>query len=88
MNEEQAISYTDKLDPLQKLAYWMEYFIRYLPGRPSITFEQFCSPRMIIRHDAGNRWKEQGFASKQWINLTAGSVYHSVFHQFQPVHLK
>lgn len=88
MNEEQSIEHADKLDPLDKLAYYMEYYCNCLEskvvyGYMPKTFEQFKSERNIIRHDVGEIWKERGFASQKWVSLTAGSLYHSVFHNIK-----
>lgn len=80
MNEYKAIEVADSLKPLDKLRYYMEYFINCLPSKASISFEQFCSPKNIIKHDVGEDWKEYGFASQCWVNLSGGSIYHSVYH--------
>lgn len=81
MNEYHAIRLSDGLLPFEKLRYYMEYFCNCLPDKASISFEQFCSPKNIINHDVGEGWKERGFASQCWITLSAGSIYHSVYHK-------
>jgi hypothetical protein len=86
MNEEEAIVKADGLTDLEKLSYWMEYFINCLPNKPTNnSFEQFCSRKNIIRHNVGDIWEERKFASQCWVSLSGGSIYHSVYHN---LHLK
>ncbi len=43
------------------------------------TFEQFCDKSNIRINDTGcEDWKERGFASKSWMVIDAGSIYHYV----------
>jgi len=80
MTETEAILTANELEPLNKLRYYMDYFIRCLPNKPSVSFELFCNNKNIAWHDVGDIWKERGFASKEWVNLTAPSIFHSVYH--------
>ena len=81
MNEYQAIEYVNNLSKLDKLRIYMDYFINMLvENGDKPVFEDFVSEKNIIKHNIGETWKERGFASKEWINLCAGSIYHYVYH--------
>jgi len=84
MNELQSIEHADKLEPLDKLSYYMEYFCNCLPDKATITFERFCSVNNILHRGPDcDDWKERGFASRTWISLNPGSIYHSVYHNLK-----
>lgn len=82
MNEYEVIEYVSKMPNLLKLRHYMNYFCNHLPRKLLLrTFEEFCSEDMVLKVDVGDNWQERGFASKKWITLEAGSIYHSVYHQ-------
>lgn len=63
----------------------MEYFINnrvwreihpFNNSKKEISFEEFCSDKNIIVHDAGDNWKERGFASKNWTVFKTDSIQH------------
>lgn len=97
MTESQAIEYANKLTDLEKLSYYMNYFCNCLGDQPisvkrqekdnasfgRLNFEYFCSENNIVKHDVGDKWKENGFATKQLISLTPGSLFHSVYHNLK-----
>lgn len=101
MNELKAIETANGMEPLEKLRYYMDYFIRsriifYTSSSclTPLTFNDFCSEKNIIKHNVGEGWNKTreiagihgfkfncgGYASQSWINFSAGSIFHSIYH--------
>jgi len=83
LTEPEVIAYVENMQPLDKLHYYMMFWINCYPNNYN-TFEQFCDKSNIQINDTGiDDWKERGFASRTWVVLRAGSIYHSVHHNIQ-----
>jgi hypothetical protein len=87
LNEYEAIQIAKEIEPLEKLKYYMCYFINlstveYDYGIKRQSFESFCNEGNILKHDAGKDWKKGGFASEQWISLNPDSLFHFIYHGF------
>jgi hypothetical protein len=99
MNESQAIEFVARMSEVDKLRVYMDYFVdhlclkyadEYYIRNPKTLFywhktkEEFCSSDNIVRHDVGENWAANGFASKLWVNFNRPSIYHYVLHNKLP----
>lgn len=94
MTENEAIKYVGTMDVFEKLRVYMDYFINMLYSKHTgeyykkygidkwqpKTYEDFCDKSNVQINDVGDNWKETGFASKTWIVLQPGSIFHYVYH--------
>lgn len=83
MNECNALNIGDEMLPLDKLSYWMEYFCNCLPDKPKITFEEYCRYDSGRGINVGDDWETNLFASKRWVVLDAGYLYHAIYHNLK-----
>ena len=85
MTSEQAIKEATRLSPLEKLKVYMDYFVDTMVvkyqtfgdikgGFEHTSFSQFCSPDNVRINDAGENWKQNGFACQRWTVLTGPSI--------------
>lgn len=95
MNEKQVIEFVDSLDVFQKATIYMNYYVNMLYSKYTSdyykergfdnwkpnNYEQFTDKSNVQYNSANcDNWEERGFASKDWINFQAGSIYHYVYH--------
>lgn len=84
MNELEVIEKAQSLESLQKLQYYICYWINCYPLNGNDyrkSFMAFCSENNIEHHDAGEDWEQIGFACRCWLSFNAGSLYHSIYHR-------
>lgn len=82
MNEYDSIESARTMGPIDRLRHYMNYFVN-LYGLKRKTFEEFCSEGNIISHDVGENWKQRGFGAQKWVRLSAGSLFHSIYHNIR-----
>jgi hypothetical protein len=95
MTEKSVFDIVDTMGMFTMYKYYSKYLCEYLynkylnkcrksniTGYAPKTFEEFSNKngKNVIVHNAGDSWKENGFASKEWVSFTAPSIYHSVYH--------
>jgi hypothetical protein len=95
LTEKQTIEYVEKMDMFQKATVYMNYFVNMLHSKyteeyykeygidkwKAKTYEQFCDISNVQINDTGcEDWEEKGFASKSWVSLNPGSIYHYLYH--------
>lgn len=92
MTEIETIDYCDCLNSIDKLRVYMKYFCNMLHWKHTDnlyfrvgtrSFNDFCNPSNVIKHEVGEHWRERGFASKEWVNFNPCSIYHYVYHNIK-----
>lgn len=91
-----AIKTGDEMDIFEKAKIYMRYFvntvahnytssycIRFDERYKIRTFESFCSRDNIEERNAGECWRERGFASEKYIVLTPESLYQYIYLQIK-----
>ena len=92
MSESQVVECISKMQPLEKLEFYMNYFIEMLGIKytdycddlerfKARSFQDFCDISNVSEvGPKSDDWKEKGYASRSWLVFNGQSLFHYVYY--------